>query len=134
MCFEHAVNKFNEELNKGLAHSWPGIGACTACNASDSYYRTQQHTMGATCGLANNSAACNQYINDNLWHANMKLHQYKYAPDHKVLKKGHDLTNMGIRTTDTYTIKQVDVIGTLPSELHWDLIEYTNICKVIQHY
>ena len=59
-----------------------------------------------------------QYVNDNLCHENRKRHQHDYAPGQKVLKKVHDPTKLGVRTTGPYNIEQAHVNGTLTIELH----------------
>jgi hypothetical protein len=59
-----------------------------------------------------------QYVNDNLCHANRKRRQYDYAPGQKVLKKAHDPTKLGVRTTGPYNIEQANVNGMLTIELH----------------
>jgi hypothetical protein len=41
----------------------------------------------------------------------MKQCQYDFTPGQKVLKKLHDPTKLGVRTTGPYTIEQAHVNG-----------------------
>ena len=68
-----------------------------------------------------------QYVNDNLRRANRKRRQYDYAPGQKVLKKVHNPTKLGVRTTGPYTIEQVHVSGMLTIEFSPCVPEYINI-------
>ncbi len=52
-----------------------------------------------------------QHVNENRGQANRKQHQYDYAPGQQVLKKVHDPTKLGVRTTGPYTIDRVHVNG-----------------------
>ena len=74
-----------------------------------------------------------QYVNDNLCHANRKQHQYDFAPGQKVLKKVHHPTKLGVRTTGPYNIEQAHVNGTLTIELHPGITERINIRNVIRY-
>jgi hypothetical protein len=74
-----------------------------------------------------------QYVNDNLRRANRKRRQYDYAPGQKVLKKVHDPTKLGVRTTGPYNIAQTHVNGTLTIELRPGITERINIRNVIPY-
>jgi hypothetical protein len=74
-----------------------------------------------------------QYVNDNLRRANRKRRQYDYAPGQKVLKKVHDPTKLGVRTTGPYNIEQTHVNGTLTIELRPGITERINIRNVIPY-
>eukprot|EP00957_Ditylum_brightwellii_P043595 3304418-Ditylum_brightwellii.AAC.3 len=50
------------------------------------------------------TAQCKQHVNDNLCCANKKRHQYDYASGQKVMKKVHDPTKLGVRTSGSYII------------------------------
>ena len=57
-----------------------------------------------------------QFINENLRRANAQRRQYDYAPNQQVLKKVHDPTKLGVRTTGPFTILRVHVnriVGTV---------------------
>ena len=54
-----------------------------------------------------------QFINENLRRANAQRRQYDYAPNQQVLKKVHDPTKLGVRTTGPFTILRVYVNGTI---------------------
>eukprot|EP00804_Cyclotella_cryptica_P025706 CCRYP_002923-RA/>CCRYP_002923-RA protein AED:0.38 eAED:0.34 QI:0/-1/0/1/-1/0/1/0/88 len=60
---------------------------------------------------------CEEYVNDNICHANRKQHQYDYAPGQKVLRKAHDLAKLGVRTTGPCNIEKAHVNGMLTIEL-----------------
>ena len=72
-----------------------------------------------------------QHVNDNLRRANKKQRQYDYASGQKVLKKVHDPTKLGVRTSGPYTIERVHVNGTLSIELRPGVTERINIRRVI---
>jgi hypothetical protein len=72
-----------------------------------------------------------QHVNDNLRRANKKRRQYDYASGQKVLKKVHDPTKLGVRTSGPYTIERVHVNGTLSIELRPGVTERINIRRVI---
>ena len=71
-----------------------------------------------------------QFVNDNLRRANRKRRQYDYAPGQKVLKKVHDPTKLGVRTTGPYTIERVHVNGNLTIKLRDGVTERINIRRV----
>ena len=57
-------------------------------------------------------ATCHKHhVNENLRQANRKRCQYDYAADQQVLKKVHDPTKLGVRTTGPYTIDHVHFNG-----------------------
>jgi len=74
-----------------------------------------------------------QYVNDNLCCANRKQCQYDYTLGRQGLKKLHDLTNLGVRTTDPCTVEQAHVNGMLTIELHPGLIVWINIHNIIPY-
>ena len=55
------------------------------------------------------SARREQHINDNLRRANQKRRQYDYTTGQKILKKVHNPTKLGVRTSGRYTIQRVHV-------------------------
>ena len=57
------------------------------------------------------------HVNENLCKANDKRLSFDYAEGQQVMKKVHNLTNLGVRTTGTYTIQHVHVNGNLTIEL-----------------
>jgi hypothetical protein len=69
--------------------------------------------------------------------ANRKQCHYDYAPGQQVLKKVHNPTKLGVRTTGPYNIEQVHVNGTLTIELRRGVNEtstYTmSSCIVNEH-
>ena len=71
-----------------------------------------------------------QFVNENLRRANRKRRQYDYAPGQRVLKKVHDPTKLGVRTTGPYTVEQVHVNGTITIELRPGVSERINIRRV----
>eukprot|EP00957_Ditylum_brightwellii_P055076 4174467-Ditylum_brightwellii.AAC.1 len=76
--------------------------------------------------------ACHkQHVNDNLRHANKKQHQYDYALDQNVLKKVHNPTKLGVRTSGPYIIERVHTNGTLSIELCPSATMHINIRRVI---
>ena len=68
-----------------------------------------------------------QRINDDLHRANRKRRQYDYAPGQQVLKKVHDPTKLGVRTSGPYNVERVHVNGTLTIELRPGVTERINI-------
>ena len=72
-----------------------------------------------------------QHVNDNLRCANKKQRQYDYASGQKVLKKVHNPTKLGVRTSGPYTIECFHVNGTLTIELHPSVTKRINIRRVI---
>ena len=67
------------------------------------------------------------HVNENLCQANRKRRQYDYAPGQQVLKKVHDPTKLGVRTTGLYTIDCVHVNGNSSIILHASVTEHINI-------
>ena len=76
---------------------------------------------------------CEQYVNDNLCHANRKRCQYDYAPGQKVLKKVHDPAKLGVRTNGPYNVEQAHVNGMLTIELHPGITKHIKIHNVIPY-
>ena len=74
-----------------------------------------------------------QYVNDNLRRVNRKWCHHDYAPGQKVLKKVHNPTKLGVRTTVPYNIEQAHVNGMLTIELRPGITEHINICNVIPY-
>ena len=74
-----------------------------------------------------------QFVNENLRHANRKRRQYDYAPGQQVLKKVHDPTKLGVRTAGPYTIERVHVNGTVTIELRQGVTERINIRRLIPY-
>jgi len=72
-----------------------------------------------------------QFINENLRRANARRRQYDYAPNQQVLKKVHDPTKLGVRTTGPFTILRVHVNGTITLQLRPGVTERINIRRVI---
>ena len=62
---------------------------------------------------------------------NTQRRTYDYAPNQKVLKKVHDPTKLGIRTSGPYNIKKVHVNGTVTMELRPGVSERINIRRII---
>ena len=79
------------------------------------------------------TARHDQHVNDNLRRANKKQHQYDYALGQKDLKKVHNPTKLGVRTSGPYTIERVHVNGTLSIELRPGVTERINIRRVIPY-
>eukprot|EP00957_Ditylum_brightwellii_P118373 9028089-Ditylum_brightwellii.AAC.1 len=77
------------------------------------------------------TSQCKWHVNDNLRCANKKQHQYDHASGQKVLKKVHDPTKLGVRTSGPYIIEHIDVNGTLSIELHLGVSERINIRRRI---
>ena len=72
-----------------------------------------------------------QLVNENLRRANKKRRRFDYAPNQKILKKLHDPTKLGQRTTGPFKIAKVHVNGTLTIELREGVTERINIRRVI---
>ena len=74
-----------------------------------------------------------QHVNENLRRANRKRRQYDYAPGQQVLKKVHQPTKLGERTTGPYLIQQVHVNGNLTIELRPGVTERINIRRILPY-
>ena len=72
-------------------------------------------------------------VNKNLRRANKKRRRFDYASNQQVLKKLHDPTKLGDRTTGPYKITQVHTNGTITIELRPTLTERINIRRVIPY-
>ena len=73
------------------------------------------------------------HVNENLRRANRKRRQYDYATGQKVLKKVHDPTKLGVRTSGPYTIERVHVNGTVTIELRPGVSERINIRRILPY-
>ena len=73
-------------------------------------------------------------INENLRRANKKRRRFDYAQNQKVLKKLHDPSKLGDRTTGPYKILQVHANGTITIELRPEVTERINIRRVIPYH
>ena len=73
------------------------------------------------------------HVNENLRRANRKRRQFDYAIGQRVLKKMHDPTKLGVRTTGPYTIERVHVNGNLTIQLRAGVTERINIRRVIPY-
>ena len=65
--------------------------------------------------------------------SNAKRRTYDYMINQSVLKKVHDPTKLGIRTTGPYKVKRVHVNGTLTMTLRPGITERINIRRVIPY-
>jgi len=74
-----------------------------------------------------------QFINENLRRANARRRQYDYAPNQQVLKKVHNPTKLGVRTSGPYTIQRVHVNGTITIQLRQGISARINIRRVIPY-
>ena len=72
-------------------------------------------------------------VNYRLMRQNTQRCTYDYAPNKKVLKKLHDPTKLGIRTSGPYKIKKTHVNGTVTMELCPGVSEWINICYMIPY-
>ena len=73
------------------------------------------------------------HVNENLRRANRKRRQYDYAPGQQVLKKVHDPTKLGVRTTGPYTIDRVHVNGNVSIILRPGVTEHINIRRILPY-
>lgn len=83
-----------------------------------------------------NTIACKreQHVNENLRRANKRRRrQYDYAPGEQVLKKVHNPTKLGERTSGPYTIERVHANGTLTINLRQGVTERINIRRLIPY-
>ena len=74
-----------------------------------------------------------QLVNENLRRANKKRRRFDYAPDQQCLKKLHNPSKLGERTSGPYKIKQVHTNGTLTIELRQGITERINIRRIIPY-
>ena len=72
-------------------------------------------------------------VNYRLIMQNAQRYTYDYTPNQKVLKKAHDPTKLGVRSSGPYNMKKVHVNGTVTIELHPGVSEWINICRVIPY-
>ena len=73
------------------------------------------------------------HVNENLCQANRKRRQYDYAPGQQVLKKVHDPTKLGVRTTGPYTIDSVHVNGNVSIILCPGVTARINIRRILPY-
>ena len=74
---------------------------------------------------------CEHYVNENLRRSNLKRRQYDYAQGQKILKKLHNPTKLGVRTTGPYIIERIHVNRTITTEIRPGIINRINIWQVI---
>ncbi len=74
------------------------------------------------------------HLDENLRCANRKRRQYDYALGQQVLKKVHNLTNLGVRTEDPYTIERIHINGSLTILLNEGITECINIRRVLPYH
>jgi len=72
-------------------------------------------------------------VNENLRRANKKRRRFDYTINQQILKKLHEPTKLGNRTTGPYSIKQVHANGTITIELREGVTERINIRRVIPY-
>ncbi len=77
---------------------------------------------------------CEHHVNENLWCANRKQHQYHYSPGQQVLKKVHNPTKLGVRTEGSYTIERIHINGNSTILLHEGITECINISGVLPYH
>ena len=73
------------------------------------------------------------HVNENLCRANRKRRQYDYAPGQQVLKKVHDPTKLGVRTTGPCTIDRVHLNGNVSIILRPGVTERINIQRILPY-
>ncbi len=66
-------------------------------------------------------------VNENLVHENRKRHRHDYAANDRVLKKRHNPTKLGPRTSGPYRVVQTHVNGTVTIELRQGVTERINM-------
>ena len=74
------------------------------------------------------------HVNENLRKANAKRWSFDYAEGQQVLKKVHNPTKLGLRTTGPYPIQRVHVNGNLAIELCPGILERINICRLVPYH
>ncbi len=70
-------------------------------------------------------------INTNLMRENRKSRRHDYAVDNRVLKKRHNPTKLGTRTSGQYKIVQTHVNGMVTIELRQGVTEHIIIRRII---
>jgi len=73
------------------------------------------------------------HVNENLRRANAKRRRYDYATGQQVLKKVHDPTKLGVRTSGPYKVLRVHVNGTVTIMLKPGVTERINIRRLIPY-
>ena len=79
------------------------------------------------------SKHCEQRINDNLRRANKRRRLYDYYPSQNILKKVHNPTKLGVRTSGPYPIERVHVNGNLTIKLRPGVTKRINIRQLIPY-
>ena len=74
-----------------------------------------------------------QHVNDNLRRVNKKQRHYDYVSGQKVLKKEHDTTKLGVKTTGPHTIACLHINGNLYIKLLDSVTKRINIHRVIPY-
>ena len=74
-----------------------------------------------------------QFVNENLRRANAKRRQFDYAAGQQVLKKVHDPTKLGVRTSGPHRVRRVHANGTLTIDLCPGVTERINIRRLIPY-
>jgi len=64
---------------------------------------------------------------------NAQRRTYNYALNQKALKKVHDPTKLGVRTSGPYKVKKLHLNGTVTMELRPGVSERINIRRVIPY-
>ena len=73
------------------------------------------------------------HVNENLREANTKRRSFDYAKGRQVLKKVHNPTKLGVRTTGPFPIQLVHVNGKLTIELRPGLLERINTRRLVPY-
>ena len=75
-----------------------------------------------------------QRINEDLRRVNLKRRQHDYCSGQKVLKKVHDPTKLGVRTSGPYPIEPVHVNRTLTIKLRPGVTKRINIRQLVPYH
>jgi len=73
-----------------------------------------------------------EFVNENVRRANARRRNCDYVPTR--MKKMHDPTKLGVRTSGSYTIMRVHINGTITLQLRLGVTERINICRVIPYH
>jgi len=95
----------------------------------------QGHVFNVPLGADSQTIAQHreQFVNENLHRANVRHWQYDYTPKQQVLKKVHNPTKLGVRTTSPFAILHVRVNGNITLQLCPGVTERINIRRVIPY-
>ena len=74
-----------------------------------------------------------QHVNESLRRANARRRNFDYAPGQQVLKKVHNPTKLGVRTSGPYPIQHVHTNGTVTITLRPGVTERVNIRRVFPY-